>query len=56
MSDNWDEHANNWDREEPVRFYSDQAFLSLIKHVNVRDKEWKSRQILDVAPVFSLKN
>lgn len=47
MSDNWDEHANNWDREEPVRFYSDQAFQSLVKHVDVRDNEWKGKRILD---------
>lgn len=47
MSENWDEHARNWDRDEQVRSYADQAFLSLIKHVNVRDNEWKSNRILD---------
>lgn len=47
MSENWDEILKNWDREEKVRFYADQAFVSLIKHVNVCDKKWKSRRILD---------
>ena len=47
MSENWDEHANNWDRDERVRFYADQAFVSLTRHVNVDDNEWKSKRILD---------
>lgn len=47
MPENWDEHAKNWDREEPVRFYADQAFATLIEHVNVLDNEWKSKRILD---------
>ncbi len=47
MSENWDEHAKTWDRDEPVRFYADQAFAFLIEQVNVRDNQWKSKRILD---------
>ena len=47
MSENWDEHAKTWDRDEPVRFYADQAFASLIEHVDVRDNQWKNKRILD---------
>lgn len=47
MSENWDEHAANWDRDERVRFYADQAFLSLIEHVDGRDNEWRSKRVLD---------
>lgn len=47
MSENWDEHAENWDRDERVRFYADQAFASLIEFVAVHDNEWKSKRVLD---------
>ncbi len=47
MSENWDKHARNWDRDERVRFFADQAFVSLIKHVNIHDSVWKRKRILD---------
>ncbi len=47
MAENWDEHAINWDRDDHVRFYADQAFASLIVHVNIQDDEWRTRRILD---------
>lgn len=47
MPENWDEHAKTWDRDEPVRFYADQAFASLIEQVNLRDNRWKSKRVLD---------
>ncbi len=47
MSEDWDEHAENWDRDEHVRTYADQAFASLKKYVNVCDKSWKSKRVLD---------
>lgn len=47
MSENWDEHAKNWDRDERARHYADQAFISLTEHVSVHANEWKSKRILD---------
>lgn len=47
MSENWDERAGNWDRDEPVRFYAEQAFASLTRHVNVLDNTWKRKRVLD---------
>lgn len=47
MSEDWDEHAKNWDRDQQVRHYADQAFVSLTEHLNVHANEWKSKRILD---------
>jgi predicted TPR repeat methyltransferase len=47
MSENWDEHAENWDREDSVRFFADQALASLIGYVNVYGNEWKRKRVLD---------
>lgn len=47
MSERWDEHAKNWDQDERVRHYAEQAFASLIKQVNVRSNEWKNKRVLD---------
>lgn len=47
MTENWDEHAKNWDQDEDARSYADCAFASLIKHVDVQNFEWKKKRILD---------
>jgi len=47
MSESWNEHAKNWDRDQRVRSFADQAFASLIEHVNVRHDHWKRKRILD---------
>ena len=47
MTQNWDERALDWDRDERVRFYADQALSSLTEHVDVRDGEWKAKRVLD---------
>ena len=47
MSENWNEHAKNWDREDGVQFYAKQAFAVLINHVNVYGNGWKSKRVLD---------
>jgi predicted TPR repeat methyltransferase len=47
MTDNWDDHASGWDQDEGPRSYADQAFASLIGHVDVRHIAWKNKRILD---------
>ena len=47
MSDDWDRYAAGWDRDEDVRFYADQAFASLVAHVDVRGADWRHRRVLD---------
>ena len=47
MSETWDKEAKTWDQRETARIYSDQAFASLIKHVDVRDGPWRSKRVLD---------
>ena len=47
MSETWDEEAKTWDQKETARVYADQAFASLIKHVDVRDGPWRSKRVLD---------
>ena len=47
MSDKWDDQAANWDGNEDVRYFADQAFASLLKHVNLRDAGWNRRRVLD---------
>ncbi len=47
MSETWDEHAENWDREEGVQFYASQAFAALSSHVNVCGNDWQNKRVLD---------
>ncbi len=47
MPENWDDHATGWDQDERVRFYAEQAFASLIKHVPVQDDGWQNKRVLD---------
>lgn len=47
MSNTWDDCASTWDHDERVRFYADQAFLSLSTHVNIQSEKWKSSRVLD---------
>ncbi len=47
MNDKWEDQAAGWDDNEDVRYFADQAFASLLKHVNLRDGEWKSRRVFD---------
>ena len=47
MSENWDDYADHWDRDEDVRSYADQAFASLIERAHVHDDCWKSKRALD---------
>lgn len=47
MLRDWDERAKNWDQDERVRFYADQALATLIEHVNVFDGAWKGKRVLD---------
>jgi len=47
MSENWDKHAENWDRQDGVQFYANQAFAALVDHVNVYGTGWKNKRVLD---------
>ena len=47
MSEDWDELAKNWDRADGIQFYAEQAFSSLVRHVDLCGKKWKSRRVLD---------
>lgn len=47
MSENWDEHAKNWDRQDGVQYYANQAFAALIDHVNIYGTGWKNKRVLD---------
>ncbi len=47
MTENWDAHAAGWDGNEDVRFFAEQAFSSLLKHVDIRAGDWKNRRVLD---------
>ncbi len=47
MSRTWDERAENWDQDERVRFYADQALATLGEHVDIFDSAWKGKRALD---------
>jgi len=47
MPRDWNERAKNWDHDERVRYYVDQAFFFLKKHVNLFDGAWKNKRVLD---------
>ena len=43
----WDEYAAEWDNNEDVKIYSEKAFDSLKKHLNIEGKEWENARVLD---------
>jgi SAM-dependent methyltransferase len=47
MLRDWNERAKNWDQDERVRYYADQAFRVLNEHVNLFDGAWKKKRVLD---------
>lgn len=47
MARDWNERAKNWDQDERVRFYADQAFDCLNTQVSILDRAWKSKRVLD---------
>ena len=47
MLRDWNERAKNWDQDERVRYYADQAFRFLNEHVNLFDGAWKKNRVLD---------
>lgn len=47
MAEDWEEHAEIWDRDEDVREFADQALVSLFEHVDLDRDAWKLRRVLD---------
>ncbi|MGJ8569507.1 MAG: class I SAM-dependent DNA methyltransferase [Hoeflea sp.] len=47
MSEDWNEHAENWDTNPGVKLYAEKAFASLVTHTDIRDESWKSKRVLD---------
>ena len=47
MTTSWDDHATDWEQQEAVRFYADQAFASLLRHVVASDDVCRRKNVLD---------
>ena len=47
MRDEWKAHAEIWDQNDDARFFSEQAFSSLIEHVDLHDEAWRARRVFD---------
>ena len=49
MSEDWNEHAENWNDNTDAKHYAEQAFASLATRmdIDIRDPSWQPKRVLD---------